>query len=202
MMPLMILLIVKFALVHSFLADARVKNFTKYVFGERTYYGFYRLVYNIYSVVMLLPVWVIMQNSERVLWQIEGVWQPIFMVIQLIGSIGLVISVLQIDFLRFAGLRQVWVYLKGGQFPLPDEPLVTHGLYGFVRHPLYFFSLLAIWFVPVMSDTYFVFCSLATLYFLLGSLLEEGRMIQAYGETYEAYRKQVSWLVPLPFNRH
>lgn len=200
-MALMILLIVKFAVVHSFLADARTKKFVKYVFGERTYYGFYRLVYNIYSVAMLLPVWIIMQSSERILWTVDGIWVPIFAVLQLIGSVGLVISVLQIDFLRFAGLRQVWVYLTDGTLPLPDEPLVTRGLYGLVRHPLYLFSLLALWFVPAMSDTYFVFCSLATLYFLLGSLLEEGRMIQAYGDEYEQYRSRVSWLVPIPMGQ-
>lgn len=192
---------IKFALVHSFLADKRVKNFAKYVFGERTYYGFYRLIYNIYSVAMLAPVWYVMGQDTVILWQIAGTWQTGFVIIGGVGIIGLLISLLQIDLLRFAGLKQVWAYFSGGALPLSDEPLITTGLYRFVRHPLYFFSFFALWFVPTMSRSYFVFCLLATLYFVVGSRFEERRMVNAYGERYRNYQQDVPWLLPLPNNR-
>ena len=49
------------------------------------------------------------------------------------------------------------------------------GVYGLVRHPLYFFSLLVLWFTPQMTLHWLVFVILATVYFLVGSRLRSGR---------------------------
>ena len=89
-------------------------------------------------------------------------------------------------------------YFSGGQLPLADEALQTDGLYGWVRHPLYFFSLLALWFSPTMTDALLMFNIAATLYFVFGSLIEEQRMVNAYGDIYKQYQQNTSWMIPLP----
>lgn len=185
-----------FALSHSITADKRVKRWFADTFGERAYEGFYRLIYNIVALISLAPLFLYMWSIARELYRVPDWLAPIFSVIQLIGSIGLVISLIQIDWARFAGLKQAWAYFSGGDLPLRDEPLQLNGLYRLVRHPLYFFSLLSLWFSPVMTDSAFLFNIAATAYFLIGSRIEEGRMLDAYGELYENYRQQVPWLIP------
>jgi len=74
---------------------------------------------------------------------------------------------------------------------------VINGMYRFVRHPLYFFSLLALWSMPVMTVNLLMFNIGATLYFVIGSRVEERRLVQSYGEAYRAYQQRVPGLIPL-----
>lgn len=197
-MTLIILWILVFSLVHSFTADKRVKQWVSNKFGERLYYGWYRLVYNIKSVVMLAPLFLYMWTVSEPIYLLDGFVAVILRVLQVIGLFGIAISILQIDALRFAGLRQLIAYYRGDTLPLTNEPLTTDGLYGFVRHPLYFFSLMLLWFSPTMTTSSFFFNLGATLYFVFGSLIEERRMLAGFGQEYADYQKNVSWLIPLP----
>jgi protein-S-isoprenylcysteine O-methyltransferase Ste14 len=137
-------------------------------------------------------------NAEggRWLWQVEGTPALLLTLIRYAGGLGLLISLLQIDSLRFIGWRQFVAFLKGQPLPLAEEPFVMWGVYALVRHPLYFFSLIFLWVTPSMSAASFGFALGATLYFALGSLLEERKLLAVYGETYRAYRQRVAWLVP------
>jgi protein-S-isoprenylcysteine O-methyltransferase Ste14 len=186
-----------FGILHSWLAGQNIKQAIRQRLGERVYQGFYRLGYNALAVATLGPVGVfVLLNPGQVIWQADGVARLLMILIQLAGVIGIVVSLLQIDFWRFAGLRQAKAYLNNQPLPLPDEPLQTRGLYGFVRHPLYLFSLMVIWPLSPMTESWLAFNFASTLYFTLGSLLEERRLIAAYGKTYLEYRQRVPWLVP------
>ncbi len=195
-MLFIILWMTGFGLIHSLTADKRSKRAFARVFGERARHGFYRLLYNIVSLITLAPVLLYAVQNGQVIWQIPGLLVPLFMGIQLIGAIGLLVSVGQIDGQRFLGLRQVQAYFNDDPLPLPDESLQTNGLYAYMRHPLYVFSLLAIWFTPVMTDTLLMLNMGITLYFLIGSRVEEGRMLAHYGEPYQQYRERVPWMLP------
>ena len=196
-MLIIILWMAVFALVHSLTADKRLKQWVINRFGERLYYGWYRMVYNIISVVMLAPLFLYMWSISKPLYALDGIIALVFRGLQIIGLIGATVSILQIDALRFAGLRQIIAYLNGDPLPLPNEPLKTDGLYGFVRHPLYFFSLMLLWFSPSMTTSGLIFNITATLYFVFGSIIEEGRMVDGYSQEYLSYRARVPWLLPL-----
>lgn len=195
MIPLFIALFV-FALVHTYLAG-RFKPVFRQRFGERAYEGLYRVLYNIFALISLLPALALVaQQPAQIVWQIEDWFTWVLAAIQVIGVIGLMLSLLQIDFLRFAGLRQLWTYLNDQPLPLPDEKLQTKGVFRLVRHPLYLFSMLATWPVATMTDVYLAFCIGVTAYFMIGSVLEERRLEAAYGDVYREYRQRVSWLFP------
>lgn len=185
-----------FAVSHSITADKRVKQWFAKTFGERTYEGLYRLLYNIVATLSLVPLFLYMWSIATEIYSVPSWLVPVFTIIQLIGVIGLIISIAQIDWARFAGIKQLIAYLSGGELPLVDEPLQLKGLYGFVRHPLYFFSLLTLWFSPSMTDSALLFNLTATAYFVIGSRIEEGRMREAYAEIYENYCQRVPWLIP------
>lgn len=195
-MLVIVLWMLGFALVHSVTADKRVKAYIADKFGERFRHGWYRLFYNVLSVISLAPLFLYMAINSSVLYTVPDNLKLFFQILQFLGLLGVAISILQIDWMRFAGLRQVIAYLSGDELPLQDEPLKIDGLYGFVRHPLYLFSLMFFWFSPILTNTGLMFNLLATAYFVFGSIIEERRMLDYYGETYENYRRQVPWLIP------
>lgn len=186
-----------YGLLHSVLAGQNIKMAVRHRLGERVYHGFYRLGFNLVALVTILPIilLVLLRPGDTV-WQINAPWSIVFMLVQGVGLVGLTVSIFQIDWLRFAGLRQAWAYLNGDSLPLPPEQLHTGGLYGLVRHPLYLFSLLLIWPVSTMSEAYLGFCIGATIYFIIGSYFEEKRMIRVFGDIYTQYQARVPWLLP------
>ncbi len=189
--------IVAFGFLHSILASKEAKQAFRERFGERAYHGLYRLMYNILAGVTLIPVVVLMMVApSRVVWTVESPVSIAFLVLQLIGVIGLLVSIAQIDGGQFLGTSQAIAYFRGDALPLPKEPLSVSGVYALVRHPLYFFSLLVIWFVPTMSEGYLGFCIGATLYFVIGSWYEERRLLDYFGDEYRAYQRKVAWMIP------
>lgn len=184
--------------LHSILAVLNIKAWFVDIFGRRAYEGLYRLFFNGVAVITLMPVFgVVAANPGKTLWQVDAPVSYVLLSLQGIGVIGLMISLLQIDTLRFLGLSQYAAWSNGKPLPLPDEGLQTDGVYALVRHPLYFFSLLAIWPSPIMTTGVLGLLVGITLYFVFGSLLEEQKLRLAFGQAYVDYQKKVAWLIPL-----
>lgn len=200
-MSLVLFAFLIFAVIHTLMAGRFKQAFRKW-FGDRAYYGLYRLLYNAFSLITLLPVvLLVVFNEGGVVWRVPLSWEPVMLAAQLIGLIGLAVSLLQIDLMRFAGITQAWHYVMRRPLPLPDEPLQIKGLYRLMRHPLYLFSLLILWPVTTMTWAYLGFCIGATVYFAIGSVYEERRLLAAYGDSYAAYQARVPWLIPWPRGR-
>lgn len=190
-------LMLAYGVFHSILAANGFKLVMLRIMGKRFYQGFYRLIFNGIAVVTFLPVFFyIAFNSGPTVWRINGFWVYLLYGLQLLGITGLAISLLQIDGERFLGMRQLEAWLNNKPLPLPPEPLTTDGVYALVRHPLYLFSLMLIWPVATMTSAYLGFAVGATAYFALGSLLEEQKLRQYFGDAYAAYQQRVPWLIP------
>lgn len=198
MIPFMIVFAV-WALVHSLTASLRFKAILQKLMGQRAYEGLYRLLYNLFSVVTFLPVIVLAASAlpDGVIWALPLPYSWIFILIQIVGLTGLAISLIQTGLLHFAGLSQAVGYLTGRAEIDDEPPLVTGGLYAYVRHPLYFFSLVVLWFAPVVTWQTLAFDLAATAYFWIGSVHEERKLLRVYGEAYEQYRQRVPRLLPI-----
>jgi len=182
---------------HSLTAATRVKAMFAGTLGDRAYLGLYRLLYSVVSVLTLLPILRLMAaHPGRTVWNADGIAAAGLLAIRGAGAIGLVVALLQVDLLRFLGIKGMIAYVRARQLPLPPEPLSTRGVYRLVRHPLYLFSLMALWASPTMTEAGLGFTLGATIYFVLGSLLEERKMMRTFGPEYVAYRKAVPWLIP------
>lgn len=131
-------------------------------------------------------VWDVRSPSARLL--LEG--------LSLAGWSIVLISTFLVDHFDLFGLRQVFRYLKG--IPYTPPPFTTRGWYGYVRHPIYLGFLVAFWATPVMTIAHLAFAVATTAYILIAIQLEERDMVRFHGTRYEAYRKQVSMLVPRP----
>jgi len=188
-----------FALIHSLTAGIRLKKALATWLGARFVDGWYRLAYNVVSVLVILPALVlIVWLPDQTLYRASMPWSLFMLAVQAIGLVGIIVALLSTDLWRFAGLAQVFDFLAGKPAISTDAPLQINGVYRIVRHPLYLFSLMVLWPVPVMTFNLLVFNVAATLYFGIGSVLEERRLERVYGDSYRAYRRKVSWLFPWP----
>lgn len=190
-------LMLVYGLFHSITAALGFKNWMRQVLGERLFLGTYRLIYSAISTLMLLPIIAYVgMHPGAIIWEVKMPYALGLLVLQGLGGLGLLISILQIDGMRFLGVRQFFAYLNGDPLPLPPEALQKLGVYALVRHPLYLFSMMALWPVPVMTETSLGFIVGISLYFVLGSLWEERKLRQEFGEIYEQYQAEVPWLIP------
>jgi methanethiol S-methyltransferase len=199
-----VLALLLWAVVHSLTAGPRTKAFARRKIGERAYQGTYRFAYNLFSAVTLVPLFYLMATriSNEILWSVPMPFRLINFALQLIGLIGLAVSLVQTDIWSFIGLRQLGRYLRGNPNPDPPAQFVSVGTYALVRHPLYLFSLLFLWSRPEMTLSSLVLYAWVTLYFWVGSIFEERRLIQEYGAEYEQYKDQVPRLLPIKRTRY
>jgi len=185
-----------FAVIHSLTATPGWKAFVARRVGQRNYEGLYRLLYNLFSAVLILPITAYAFLSGEVLISIPPWLDTVMAILQVLGLLGGAMALLQIDVWRFAGVRQAAAWLRGNQLPLPDEALKTDGMFGIVRHPLYFFALVILWTTFPLTDRLFVYNLMATLYFVIGARFEERRMLREYGERYRTYCDRVPAFIP------
>lgn len=184
---------VVWAVFHSVLAASFSKARARQIFGPLAD-RWYRLAYNGFSVVSGLPVLVLLAFlPDRALYAVPTPWSWLFRSGQGLALLGLLVAFLQTGPLQFLGLAQM-----GGQGHDQQGALVVQGFYCRVRHPLYFFGILLLWLTPTMTVNWMVVCVLSTLYFYVGALHEERRLMAEFGEAYGRYRKQVPMLVPRP----
>ena len=183
---------VVWAVIHSILADYRVKAWFRGRFGDRAY-RWYRLGYNLFATLSFVPVvlayW---RLPDHVLFAAPAPWSWVLRGLQLAGLIGLIAAVFATDVGEYAGLAQ----LRPGWSPDHKEPMRLTGLYCLVRHPIYFFSLPLIWLSPVVTVNGLTIALLFTLYFYFGAKHEETGLRQEFGPAYDAYRAQVPMLIP------
>lgn len=109
--------------------------------------------------------------------------------------LGLGVSFLQTGVLHFLGLAQLLA-----QQPGESGSLNVGGFYAWMRHPLYTFSLLFLWLTPAMTTNLLTAYLLFTLYFYLGSIFEERRLLAEFGDTYRDYQRRVPRLIPIRFS--
>lgn len=187
--------IVGFSIIHSLTASLSFKAWMRNKLDESFYNAWFRLFYNLLSLATLAPILLLAVGEGKLLWEVEGNIVYLFQFLRIAALLGILLSLHQIDWKSFIGIRQVLAYYQKSSTSVVPEKLVISGIYRFTRHPLYLFSILFLWCKPTMTLPWLVFSSLATLYFLVGSFLEEKKMVKQYGDQYREYQKTVPWLI-------
>jgi methanethiol S-methyltransferase len=176
---------------HSWLAAFSTKNLAERIFGK-SIHRYYRLLFIGVAVLTLLPILgMAALFPSRIIWTIPVPWLYLTLTLQALALLGLIVTVLQVDTLAFIGLSQL-------HHPDAEHKgeLVTRGFYRWVRHPLYFFSLVLFWLLPLMTNVSLAFVIAASLYFVIGTLPEEKKLVEIYGQSYRQYQQDVSRIIP------
>jgi len=185
-----------FALQHSVMARPAFKAWWTRIVPEPAERSTYVLFSNL-ALILLFWQW---QPMGGVVWDVQDPVARAFVhTLAALGWLLALVSTFLINHFDLFGLRQVWLYLRGG----PYTPLrfATPGLYKMVRHPLYLGWLLAFWATPTMTATHLVFAIGTTAYIFIAIQFEERDMVRAYRGRYAAYRKRVPMILPWPWPR-
>jgi methanethiol S-methyltransferase len=185
----LIFAIVLWGVVHSIMASLGFKDMLQRTLGNG-FMKFYRLFYNIFSVVSFVPILYLMAvMPNRDLYQVPAPWSYVMLAGQGLSVLLLLVAVLQTDTLAFVGLRQILTDEENGK-------LVTGGLYRFVRHPLYTFGLLILWLTPSMTINSLIFYISLTVYIFVGTYFEERKLLREFGQEYADYKTATPMLIP------
>jgi len=92
------------------------------------------------------------------------------------------------------GIRAIINHLRSAK-PKP-MPFTVKGPYRWVRHPLYFFTLIMIWTYPHLTADRLLFNVLWTIWLVVGSILEERDLVKEFGREYRDYQSKVPMLIP------
>jgi protein-S-isoprenylcysteine O-methyltransferase Ste14 len=156
----------------------------------------YRLAYNVLAVLLLaVPLGLTLNGSGSWIWRWSGLASGVAVVLSAAAVVGFLWSLKYYDGSEFLGLRQ----LNERNTSVDDqEQFRLSPLHRWVRHPWYFFALVIIW-TRDMNLEMLITAILMTLYFVIGSRLEERKLLRYHGEIYRRYRRRVPGLVPLPW---
>ncbi len=181
-----VLLFSAFALHHSVLARTGAKDAIVRLAGPE----FERPLYVWMSSLLFLACCHWWQPLPGTVYAAPARWEPLFISVQLVGALVTIIAARRIDVRSLAGVRP----------PRTNallQPLETSGLYGLVRHPIYFGWILMVLGAPVMTVTRASFALSSIVYLVVAVPFEERGLLAAHGETYRAYQRRVrARLVP------
>lgn len=177
--------------LHSWLAGLGLKAWVDRRWPALT--PAYRMLFNGLAVVLLIPpLWLTWLYPGDALWHWPAwiAWPA-----AVVAVAGYLWSLRWYDGMDFLGLRQ-W---RGRDGPTAwRDSLVLSPLHRYVRHPWYSLGLLLLW-TRDLNAGWLVATLAITLYLVIGSRLEERKLVEVFGESYRRYRDKVPALVPLPW---
>lgn len=173
-----------FALIHSVMASHPCKNWFEQAGMDPHRY---RMSYSFLSLLLaIIWLWFVAHLPNRPLYELTGIWPWLSIGIQLLGLVMAVLSLKHVDGLAFLGLRP---------FPEHIEPFREKGIYRHVRHPMYSGVMLILLASPEQSLNRFNLVLAVSLYFMVGSIFEERRMMKTH-PGYADYRRRVPAFIP------
>ena len=152
-------------------------------------------IYAIASGIVLLLVILLWQTSTQTVMTPSGLLRWSLRGVSFLSLLGFYWGVKSLRLFDPFGLRPILNRLRGRN-PTP-MPITVAGPYRWVRHPLYLFMILMIWFYPDLTRDRLLFNLLWTIWIVIGSWFEEIDLIAEFGDAYRQYQKRVPMLVPL-----
>ena len=164
------------------------------------YHIFDRAVFVIYSTMTLviLLAWLRTQ-PQNMLWDWPGWWSVVRWVGLLEAVVLFWLGSRSYSGSSFLGLNQIRDFAAGR--PATDPELCTTGILGIIRHPWYTGTLIFLTFCLPVTDVNLTWRAVMVLYVLVGSELEERKLLRDLGDSYAEYRRRVPRFFPSPFKR-
>ena len=178
-----------FFLQHSIIVRKGVREKLRDLVPADYYGAFYTITSSI-PLILMIVFW---QTTEALM-SAEGAWYWAVRFLFILGMAGFywgIRSLGSFDPFGTLNIRR----LIGGR-PRKTPPLTAKGPYLWVRHPLYFFSLVMIWANPHISHDRLLFNIMWTGWIIIGTMLEERDLVADFGDGYRDYQKRVPMLIP------
>ena len=191
---LLAILWIAYCAVHSALISIPVTDYLKRTL--RTQYRFFRVSYNLFSFLTL--VFLVLYSSSGG-WKTEPLftWEGMPIVqygMIALGAILLFAAARHYNLLQFLGIKQI-LQGKSGAGMAESGDLDTTGVLRVVRHPWYSGVFLLIWASDITIRELLINLILSA-YLIIGTFLEERKLVLEFGDRYREYQRQVSMFFP------
>ena len=182
-----------FCFLHSAMITTAFTDFMKKKTG--TYYRYYRLFYNLFSILILAPVLIYSYSiQEKPFFTWHGYLLPLRYLLFLGGVWIFYAGSRHYSMRTFLGINQIQEGVNHGLINTSGM-IGKGGIMGIVRHPFYSGSFLLIW-AGNLDTTRLIINSILSIYLVVGTLLEEQKLLAEFGDVYRDYQKEVSMLFP------
>ncbi len=180
--------------LHSYLISIGFTNLMQQLLKK--YYAFYRLFYILISLFLLIPLINYTGQLDNNIVITYGQYPDIFRRVLVYGALLMFFWAFFFDYdsLSFFGIRQI---LNFGRIKkiTPSDEIKKNGLLGIMRHPMYFALIIYLW-CQTRKISDIVVNMVLTVYIIIGTYLEEKKLVLEFGETYAKYQKEVPMLIP------
>ncbi len=183
-----------YCILHSFLIST---YFTNILFRTlKKYYAFYRLFYVLLSLVLLIPLINYTSQFDN---KVIITYSFPFSIIRYTLMYGSLIFFFwafffSYDALSFFGIRQILNIGKETKIN-PDAAIKKSGLLGIIRHPMYLALIIFLW-STIFTLIDFYINMLLIVYVIIGTKLEEKKLVREFGDAYVKYQHEVPMLIP------
>lgn len=186
----LIILWILFCIQHSLFASVWWKSRMSTLFGKS--FRYYRFFYCVFAILNLAVI-VYFQFTVKSppLWKGGGLLRFIAFITASAGLI-IMLACMRKYFFSISGVS-AFSRRKGDA-----SVLKTDGLHSWMRHPLYFGTLVFIWsfflLYPLWSTL--AACCIISVYTIAGIRIEERKLMIEFGDRYKAYAGKVPMLIP------
>ena len=186
---ILVVLWLLFGVLHSLLAAEWWKRLMQRRLGAG--YKYYHFAYSVFAALTFIGVLLFQSTMPSRLLYVAPLGVKLLLCLPVLTGLLIMGVVIKKYFFSLSGII---VFYK----QQPPAVLELGGLNRYVRHPLYFGTLLFVWalfFVfPYLNNL--LACIVITLYTVLGAMLEERKLVTRFGEQYVSYKKKVPMLIP------
>ena len=180
-----------YCVVHSVLADLRVKDYFSSRMGKSFIY--YRLIYTLFSFAGLVIILWYQVSIDTIFIYKTGIITNVVGIVTGLAGLLIMLYCIRKYFMSLSGFRTLIHNDEQG-----DNELYIAGLHRYVRHPLYLGTFLFIWglWVVIPSLSLLIANAIITIYTLLAIPLEERKLLKEFGASYKKYSEIVPRIIP------
>ena len=191
---IMALMWIGYCLLHSFLISIRFTDLMTRL--SKNYYAFYRIFFVFISLILLIPL---INYTGQMDNNVIITYGPILNVVRYVLIFGSLLMFFwafffNYDSLSFFGIRQIMNYGKVKKTN-PSDELKKNGLLGVIRHPMYLALIIYLW-CQIFTVSDLIVATILTIYVIIGTILEEKKLVLEFGDTYVKYQQEVPMLIP------
>ncbi|MBP7736438.1 MAG: isoprenylcysteine carboxylmethyltransferase family protein [Spirochaetes bacterium] len=178
-----------FFLQHSLLIRRNVRNRLSKIVPDPYYGAFYAITSGAALLIMIL-FW---QRTAAIA-SAEGLIYWLLRLSFILSMAGFYWGVKALGAFDPFGVVKIKLSMRNRELKI--VPLAIRGPYRWVRHPLYFFSLIMIWACPDLAFDKLLFNVMWSLWIFIATMLEERDLVREFGNGYREYQKKVPMLIP------
>jgi protein-S-isoprenylcysteine O-methyltransferase Ste14 len=160
-----------------------------------SHFRFYRLFYNGFAIVTLIPVAIYsctVQSDPIFVW--DGYLRVVQVLLFVIAIYLFFAGMTHYDALQFLGIRQA-KQKNISEGMTKTGRLNATGILGMIRHPWYVGAIAFIW-ARQLDISAIIVNVILTAHFIIGTYLEERKLVAEFGDEYRAYQKEVPMFIP------